>query len=149
MLTENDLRSILRRIDGRGYNAYKDLQGAYDFAGVTLFIDRVQGDPYAAPSTVRIRVPQSIAQVPDALHRNAVRRVALKDSLARTVRDSIRTGARSRQTGNVTPSHGRHGSGKSGLISIDAGGQEVLERTAARVSPEGASNNHVLGESLR
>jgi predicted ABC-class ATPase len=39
--TENSLRDSLRRIDGRGYKAYKDLRGAYDFGRYALFIDHV------------------------------------------------------------------------------------------------------------
>ena len=33
----DDLRRILRRIDGRGYKAYKDIEGIYNFGEYTLF----------------------------------------------------------------------------------------------------------------
>ena len=55
------LLSLLRRIDGRGYPAYKDIRGQYGFDGFDLLIDHVQGDPFAAPSRVRVRVPMSAA----------------------------------------------------------------------------------------
>ena len=51
------LEDILRRIDGRGYPAYKDIRGHYACRGYDLFIDHVQGDPFAAPSRLRVRVP--------------------------------------------------------------------------------------------
>ncbi|MHC5078159.1 MAG: ABC-ATPase domain-containing protein [Planctomycetota bacterium] len=118
------LRSLLRRIDGRGYKAYKELQKSYDLGGATLAIDAVQGDPFASPSKVRIRIPQTRAGIPPKAYDTPVRRIALQDVLAREVHRSIRRLAR-----------GRRGTGKSGLIAIDAGGQEVLARTAIVVSP--------------
>ncbi len=46
MSSAEDLRRILRRIDGRGYKAYKDkdIAGVYHFKEYTLFVDHVQGD---------------------------------------------------------------------------------------------------------
>lgn len=121
----NDLRRILVRIDGRGYKAYKDLEGRYEFGQFTLHIDHVQGDPFAAPSKVRVRVSQRVANLPTALFNNAVRRVALEDFLARQVQHAIQS-----------TTQGRRGTGKSGLITIDAGKEEVLERTAMVVTPQ-------------
>ncbi|RMH87148.1 MAG: ATPase, partial [Calditrichaeota bacterium] len=117
------LRATLRRIDGRGYKAYKDIQGSYEGNGYTLYIDHVQGDPFATPSKVRVRVPAQVAQLPEALFSTLVRRVALEDFLARKVRQAIR-----RHGGGV------HGTGKSGLIYVDAGAQEILQRTAVVVT---------------
>lgn len=119
------LRRTLARIDGRGYKAYKDIQGSYDFGGLVLHIDHVQGDPFAAPSKVRLRTWQNVAKIPAGLFNTPVRRVALQDYLARQA---------ARVIGRTA--EGRRGSGKSGLITIDAGGQEVLERTAVVVRPD-------------
>ncbi|RMZ54890.1 hypothetical protein APUTEX25_000407, partial [Auxenochlorella protothecoides] len=47
------LASELERIDGKGYGAYHDIAGGWDFPGFTLWVDRVQGDPYASPSRCR------------------------------------------------------------------------------------------------
>jgi len=120
----DELRRILARIDGRGYKAYKDIEGRYDAGTFTLFVDHVQGDPFAAPSKLRLRVPQSQALLPPGLFQNTVRRIALQDFLARQVDRIIRRTVQ-----------GRRGTGKSGLICVDAGGQEVLERTAIVVGP--------------
>ena len=121
----DQLASVLRRIDGRGYKAYNDIRGEYAFDGGTLFIDHVQGDPFASPSKARVRLAGSTASLPAELHRSRVRRVALEDFLARRVRGALRK----RGTSN-------RGIGKSGLMQIDAGRQEVLERAAVRVHPE-------------
>ncbi len=133
MPTLNDLHLLLDRIDGRGYKAYKEIAGTYEGQGQaegqaqgwTLHIDHVQGDPFAAPSKVRLRVPQGLSQVPPALFENPVRRLALQDFLCREVHGAIRREVK-----------GRRGTGKSGIVTIDVGGQEVLERTALRVTPD-------------
>ena len=52
----DELRRVLKRIDGKGYKAYKDLEGAYIGKDFFLFIDHVQGDPFASPSKIRLRV---------------------------------------------------------------------------------------------
>ncbi|HEX5915314.1 MAG TPA: ABC-ATPase domain-containing protein, partial [Rubrobacter sp.] len=48
------LRSTLDRIDRKGYGAYKDLSGSHNFGPFVLFVDRVQRDPFAPPSLIRI-----------------------------------------------------------------------------------------------
>ena len=118
-----ELVSKLRRLDGRGYKAYKELTGNYRFPDWTLYIDHVQGDPFAALSKMRLRVPQDVAKLPMPLFDDRVRRIGLQDFLAREVRDAL-------------PSGPRRGTGKSGLITIDAGAQEVLERTALVVTED-------------
>ncbi|MDG2125095.1 MAG: ABC-ATPase domain-containing protein [Verrucomicrobiales bacterium] len=92
MGNENDLERLLERIDGRGYPAYKDLSGRWELrGGVELFLDYVQGDPFASPSKLRVRLPMSVAGIPAELYANRVRRVALQDWLARCVRKAIGT----------------------------------------------------------
>ena len=52
------LRATLDRIDRKGYRAYKDLSGSYDLGHFNLFIDRVQRDPFAPPSLIRVRTEE-------------------------------------------------------------------------------------------
>ena len=80
---QDQLRSTLHRIDGRGYKAYKDLRGGYDFGRYALLIDHVQGDPFAAPSLLRLRLPQTMAKFPPDLFQSRPRRIALEDYLTR------------------------------------------------------------------
>ncbi len=114
-----ELTSLLRHLDRGSYKAYRDLRGAWAIEGATLFVDRVQGDPFAAPSRVRLRVPLEVAGIPAELFANPVRAVALRDALARTIADTI-----------ALRGYSRKGSGKSGLVSIDDGRQTVLDRSA-------------------
>jgi predicted ABC-class ATPase len=156
MHDRSDLEQLLRRIDGRGYPAYKELRGSYQLDDVTLFVDHVQGDPFAAPSRVRLRVSLDRARWPAALRSSRVRRIALEDALARSVARAIggsRTPEEGRGRDAAEPvarrgerrGAGRRGSGKSGLVEIDAGGQEILERTALRVDESGVEARLAVG----
>ena len=131
---QDQLRSTLHRIDGRGYKAYKDLRGGYDFGRYALLIDHVQGDPFAAPSLLRLRLPQTMAKFPPDLFRNRPRRMALEDYLTRAF------GAACRKRGRPD-----RGTGKSGDIYTASCAQEVLERTSARVTESDVELRFFLG----
>ncbi|MFP6640797.1 MAG: ABC-ATPase domain-containing protein, partial [Myxococcota bacterium] len=140
MSDHHQLVAQLQRLDRKSYKAYSDLRGEYTFPSFTLHLDHVQGDPFAAPSRIRVRVPQEIAGLPEALMNSRIRSVALADWLARQVNGSMARPAPpvNQPTSNASRPRGGHGprghgSGKSGLISIDVGGQEVLERTAVKL----------------
>ncbi|MFQ7308367.1 MAG: ABC-ATPase domain-containing protein [Mediterraneibacter sp.] len=124
MQSSTDLRSLLNRIDHRGYPAYKDTRGTYQFPGYVLSIDHVQGDPFASPSKVSVHVKGKTAAFPQELYREAHQQIALQDELTRQF------GRRAEQFAFKAK-----GSGKSGLISVSRCGQEVLERTACRIDP--------------
>ena len=121
----NSLRDLLHRINGRGYRAYKDIRGGWSANDFELYIDHVQGDPFAAPSQLRVRIDQRIAVFPEQVYGNKIRRIALQDFLIREFHKQLSSGQ-----------CGRSGSGKSGIVTIEVGGQEGLERTALLVTPE-------------
>lgn len=126
MKTSTDLRELLNRIDHKGYPAYKDTRGSWQFDGYVLSIDHVQGDPFAAPSKVSVHVPGKLAGFPTELYDMKHKRIALQDYLIRQF---------SRQVQSFT--FKAKGSGKSGLISVSRCGQEVLERTACEIDKNG------------
>ncbi len=117
------LVKILEKIDGRGYKAYKEIKGSYRLDDFSLFIDHVQGDPFASPSKLRVRIPQSSAGFDPFLFSNKSRKTALQDYICRQFNSSIQK-----------YSKGIRGTGKSGLIHIDSGRQEILERTSMEVN---------------
>ena len=125
MQSSTELRSLLNRIDHRGYPAYKDTKGAYQFPGYILSVDHVQGDPFASPSKVSVRVAGRTAGFPQELYGGDHQRIALQDELTRQF------GRRAEQFAFKAK-----GSGKSGLISVSRCTQEVLERTACRIDPK-------------
>ena len=125
MQSSTELRSLLNRIDHRGYPAYKDTRGAYQFPGYILSIDHVQGDPFASPSKVSVRAAGRTAGFPKELYQEDYQRIALQDELTRQF------GRQAEQFAFKAK-----GSGKSGLISVSRCSQEVLERTACRIDPK-------------
>ncbi len=134
MPSAEDLRKTLRRIDGKGYKAYKDIEGAYNFREYTLLVDHVQGDPFASPSRVRVRAPQQVAGFPIDAYSSKSRETALRDLLTRKFLQASRRFCQ-----------GSRGTGNSGLISIDQPGQEILERTSALVTAEFVEARLVMG----
>ncbi len=123
MKNKTNLRQMLNDIDHRGYPAYKDLRGEYDFGEFVLSIDHVQGDPFAAPSNLSVRVPMKRAGFPEEYWKEGYVRVALEDAILRKFSEEI-----SRYSFKA------RGSGKSGLIATSRPGQEVLRRSALAVS---------------
>ncbi len=118
MNSQAQLSELLFSLDNRGYKAYKQIKGEYDFQEFTLIIDYVQGDPFAAPTQCSVIVPQAIAQFPEELYSSLSREIALRDYLSRQFALSAREFS------------GFRGTGKSGLIQGVEPVQEVFERTS-------------------
>ena len=118
-LSSSVLESRLRQIGGRGYKSYQAICGEYDFPSFRLFIDHVQSDPFAPPSRLRARVPQDRARFPPSLYKNRIRTTALADLITRGFAASIRRYVR-----------GGRGTGRSGVVTVDVAGQEILERAS-------------------
>ncbi|MCH2048409.1 MAG: ABC-ATPase domain-containing protein [Trichodesmium sp. ALOHA_ZT_67] len=118
MTNQQTLRKKLLDLDNANYKAYRDIQGSYQFSDFTLIIDYVQGDPFAAPSKLRVQLPYTVSGFPPELYKTPIREMALRDFLTRKF---------DRMAYEVS---GRRGTGKSGMIAITKMGQEVLERTS-------------------
>jgi predicted ABC-class ATPase len=130
------LQATLDRIDRKGYGAYKDLHGSYDLGPFFLFIDRVQRDPFAPPSLVRVRTKDNRFG-PD-LFENPVRQVAFEDFLTRAVEAAIRNVVR-----------GNRGSGGSGRVEVQHPSQVVLPRTSIVVTHEHVEARVAVGLPAR
>ncbi|MDB9312237.1 ABC-ATPase domain-containing protein [Spirulina sp. CS-785/01] len=137
MPSSAQLRSTLNRLDNASYKAYKDIKGSYDFEDFTLIIDHVQGDPFAAPSKFRVKVPQSLANFPPKLFTSPSREIALRDFLTRQFDEAAKTLS------------SRRGTGKSGLIAMAKLGQEVLDRTATFLNDKEIEVRFVVGLPAR
>lgn len=120
-----DLRELLKKIDHKGYPAYKETRGQYQFPGYVLNIDHVQGDPFAAPSKVSVQVKGAQAGFPENLYDKKHKRIALQDYLLRQFGREVSAFAFQVK-----------GSGKSGLMSVSRPGQEILERSACSIQAE-------------
>ncbi|MEO0647120.1 MAG: ABC-ATPase domain-containing protein [Cyanobacteria bacterium J06650_10] len=120
----HQLQHQLKNLEGRSYREYKGIKGDYAFDEFTLSVDYVQGDPFAAPSKIRIKVPQAIAQFPPQWITDYVGQCAIADYLTRQVAGVARKLAQKR------------GSGKSGKIEIAAASQAILRRTAVWINEQ-------------
>lgn len=110
--TLNELTSHLHAIDGRSYAAYKAIVGRYRSPlGWVLYIDRIQPDPYAPPTAIRVVLPLALTGAAASLTASLTRAVALRDYLARTLRELL----------------------KGQAISIAPAGQEILERSSVNL----------------
>ena len=83
MKRSDDLKNLLYAINRKGYPAYKDTRGQYQFPGFVLSIDHVQGDPFASPSKVSIIIEGKQAGFPLAYLQKPWTRIALQDDLTR------------------------------------------------------------------
>ncbi|WP_159717409.1 ABC-ATPase domain-containing protein [Actinomyces marmotae] len=114
----SDLIGHLHALDGRAYPAYRAILGRYLAPeGWALHIDRVQADPYAPPTRIRVTAPASLPSLAllarEGLLATADRRLALADFLTREI----------------------HAGFKGTALSIAAPGQEILERSAVVLLP--------------
>ena len=133
MLGGNDdvsdaLARDLQRIDGRPYGHYRGLRGrSYTLAGGALTFEHVQGDPFAAPSRLRVDLPDAVLRLPSWARDGSDARRAAADFLQRALQPALARAA------------GGAGSGRSGLLEIAAAGPEVLDRTGVAVDAEGSA----------
>ncbi|MFE9389080.1 P-loop domain-containing protein [Streptomyces sp. NPDC006784] len=122
------LAAELRTLEGAQYGRYKGLVGRWEMpGGETLELVRAQSDPYAPPARVAVHVPGPLAALPTELLTTATRRRALASYLVRQAARAVR--------------------GEQAL-RVDAGGQEVLERSSCTVGGEDGSVTLRLGAAL-
>ncbi|WP_106498171.1 ABC-ATPase domain-containing protein [Lentibacillus sp. Marseille-P4043] len=118
-----NLLQQLHQLDGKSYKGYKSVQGHYTYDNFTLYIDYVQGDPFAAPSKIRVVVPTQKRSIKNEWLENYHRKIAAADRIARSVGKAV-NGSKFQVKG----------SGKSGAVIFDTPGQEVLERSAVQIT---------------
>ena len=128
------LQELLRSINRKSYPAYKSLKGAYQFKKYILSIDHVQGDPFASPSHISVKLSHKEAGFPAEYYKDSLTRITLADFLTRQFEKQI----------NHYTFRAR-GSGKSGLISVTRCGQEVLERTSCEITDQGIIARFFVG----
>lgn len=134
MQSSNQLQDMLHSINRKSYPAYKSLKGAYQFNKYVLSIDHVQGDPFASPSHISVKIFHREAGFPAEYYKDKLTRITLADYLTRRFEQQV-----NRYTFRAK------GSGKSGLISVTRCGQEVLERTACEITEQGITARFFVG----
>ncbi|CDJ37804.1 hypothetical protein, conserved [Eimeria tenella] len=146
-LHQKDLSRCLISLEGKSYGAYKDLIGCWEVNEFTLYLDKVQSDPFAPPSRFRLRLPQAHAQFPPHLYSSYIRNVALCDFLTRKFFETISRG------GIVGPEDGAHHGGwhdsKPDTIRIDKPGQYVFPRSSMIINSEYVEARCTIGLPAR
>ncbi|WP_416149805.1 ABC-ATPase domain-containing protein [Salipaludibacillus sp. HK11] len=120
------LLESLKKLDGKSYRSLKSIQGTYHGDLFTLFVDYVQGDPFAAPSRIRIFIPMKHLDIRSTQFNTNERLVACKHFFANEFSKQL-----------VKTKNPVHGTGKSGMVFIDQPGQEVIDRTAVKINESG------------
>lgn len=111
------IESVLRRIDGRGYKAYKDLLSACSRVGVLgVRLSRVQGDPFAPPSVAVVEAPRE--RLPPGLPGYPA---PLADWLYR------------RLWRHLKRLSSRMGEGHSGFLGVPRPGPVIIRRSAVEI----------------
>jgi len=121
-------------MDGKPYPAYKAIKSGYECQDYEIWIDHVQGDPFAIPSKIRVRIPISTTGFPEETYSNECRNVTLCDFLARQFYHSIKK-----------HNTQKDGSGKSGTIEIDRPGQEVLKTSSMIIKDDCIEARFLVG----
>ena len=134
MKSAQDLRRLLESIYRKGYPAYKDTRGSYDFTDYVLSIDHVQGDPFASPSKLSVFIPLKRAAYPGGYFDAPHKQTALEDYLVRQFCQEI-----------AKYNFKAKGSGKSGLIATSHPGPEILSRTACECGTKGITARFEAG----
>lgn len=134
MQQSTELQNLLHSVHRKSYPAYKSLRGSYQFDHYILSIDHVQGDPFASPSHISVRISHKTAGFPREYYSDHVTRITLSDYLTRQFEKQV-----SHYTFRAK------GSGKSGLISVSHCGQEILERTACEITEKGITARFFIG----
>ncbi len=114
-----NLLNLLKRIDGKGYKAYKELERKeFLFEDIKIRVSHVQGDPFATPSVMKISAENKFSRrFFDKKHK----KIALEDFLIRSAY---------KKANNLSQ---KSGTGHSGEIVIPKPSQEVLERSTLTI----------------
>ncbi|TOC31707.1 isopentenyl-diphosphate delta-isomerase [Vibrio parahaemolyticus] len=112
----DQLTATLKKIEKQNYRAYQQIKGQYDFIDFTLFIDHVQGDPYASASRFRATRAWSLTGLEWLKDESPAFQRAARDFIARSFEQFAK---------------------QENTISIALNGQTVLDSTAVLFTEEG------------
>ena len=142
-MTSQELGGALRGMDGRPYGNYKSLTGSVvsftDEGGgfsFTLTFDRIQSDPFAAPTRAHLNISAENARFHCEFFSSPIRRVAAADFLTRQFWNRCHDAGGDR--GNPAGGRGGYGGEKGGAITIDRPGQHVVQRSSVQVTETGS-----------
>ena len=123
MPAPQELLNQITSLDGKGYKTYKNLQGkSFSFGLFQLTFEHVQGDPFAAPSRLSIKIGLKTAGFSKTHYENPLRKLALEDHLLREVDRHVQ-----KCRGKIK------GSGRSGEVAVQSPGQKIIRRSGMQI----------------
>mmetsp|Transcript_2506 Transcript_2506/g.2761 ORF Transcript_2506/g.2761 Transcript_2506/m.2761 type:complete len:639 (-) Transcript_2506:1437-3353(-) len=136
----NELKKLLRRLDGKQYPAYHDvdtpMNNGWYYTTFKLYCERAQSDPFAPPTRCRVVVDAAHAGFPKHLYSNRIRSMALGDYLLRVLHGACkRLGADSSMNDGGSGSGSGWSGKKGGDIQVLEPCQSILEQSGVFVDP--------------
>jgi predicted ABC-class ATPase len=126
MKDKKEFYNLLAGLDGQPFSEYKQLVGDFDFSRYVIKCNKVDVESENAENPVfSIRIPQTIAEIPEYLFDSPVRRTAMEDLLLRRLSTNINKIANFDQNGIAR----RH-------IGVSAPNQKILPRNALLLTKE-------------
>ena len=126
MPAPQELLNQITSLDGKGYKTYKNLQGkSFSFGLFQLTFEHVQGDPFAAPSRLSIKIGLKTAGFSKTHYENPLRKLALEDHLLREVDRHVQ-----KCRGKIK------GSGRSGEVAVQSPGQKIIRRSGMHIKDD-------------
>lgn len=122
MIDVHELVDLIQRMDKSRYSRYKRLLGlVVKYRGFTARLTKIQGDPYAPPSIIEVRIPGSTHKFPRRFFDEKLV-TAFTDFLSRRLYEYLRGKSRKCGTGN------------SCYLGIPRPGPWILERSCVEAS---------------
>ncbi len=126
MKDKKEFYNLLAGLDGQPFSEYKQLVGDFDFSRYVIKCTKIDVESDNAENPVfSIRIPQTIAEIPEYLFDSPVRRTAMEDLLIRRLSSNINKIANFDQNGIAR----RH-------IGVSSPNQKILPRNALLLTKE-------------
>jgi len=125
MKDKKEFYNLLTKLDGQPYEEYQQLVGDFDFTRYVAKCAGINTEKEAEPPVFSIRVPQTIAEIPEYLFDTPVRRTAMEDLLIRKLDANI----------DVLARYDRNGIARKHIICVSPD-QKILPRNALQLTKE-------------
>jgi predicted ABC-class ATPase len=126
MKDKKEFYNLLTELDGQSFSEYQHLVGDFDFSRYVIKCSKIdlEGEDAGRP-VISIRVPQTIAEIPDYLFDTAIRRTAMEDLLLRRLSSKV----------EALTNYDHNGISRRHILSASPN-QQILPRNALQVTKE-------------
>ncbi|MCF7847570.1 MAG: ABC-ATPase domain-containing protein [Kiritimatiellales bacterium] len=125
MKDKKEFYNVLTALDGQPCEEYQQLEGDFDFTRYVAKCSKISFEEDADYPVFTVRIPQTIAEIPEYLFDTPVRRTAVEDMLLRKLAANIESLAR----------YDRNGVARKHILSVSPN-QKILPRNALQLTKE-------------